>query len=83
MCDKSDLAKWNDGVKFWLTVIDTFSRFVWVKPIKSKQHKVVAEAMREIFQEMSKSATRKVPERCLTDRGGSVKNENVSRDFNT
>ena len=48
---------------------------MWVKPIKNKQHKVVTEAMKEIFKEMSKSKTQKVPERCLTDRGGMKKNE--------
>ena len=46
---------------------------MWIKPIKNKQHKVVTEAMKEIFKEMSKSKTQKVPERCLTDRGGMKK----------
>ena len=32
-----DLAKENDGVNYLLVVIDVFSKFLWVRPMKNKK----------------------------------------------
>ena len=32
----SNLAKYNDGVQYWLAAIDILSKKLWVKPIKNK-----------------------------------------------
>ncbi|CAF0736034.1 unnamed protein product [Brachionus calyciflorus] len=36
LVDVSNIAKENKGYKFLLTVIDVFSKFAWVLPLKNK-----------------------------------------------
>ena len=72
LCDKSNLSEWNDGVKFILCIMDTFSRFLWVRSLKNKSASTVNSAMREIFAEIQAlGAVPGVPvfRRFLTDAG--------------
>ena len=39
LVDVSYMAKDNNNIKFLLVVIDTASRFIWVKPLKNKTTK--------------------------------------------
>ena len=55
-------SKHNDGVTFLLLVIDIFSKYGWVIPLKNKQGKTVAEALKTIFKERK-------PEKLWTDKG--------------
>ena len=41
----------NDGVKFLLTVIDVFSKFGWMKPLKNKSGESVSLALKSTFKE--------------------------------
>ena len=53
-CDLGDmqsLAKYNGGMRFILLAIDIFSRYVWVRSIKSKTGQEVAKALDTIFKE--------------------------------
>ena len=39
MADLMDMVKfkdWNDGYKYVLLVIDTFSKYIWLRPLKNK-----------------------------------------------
>ena len=36
LVDMMKLSRENDGIKYLLTVIDTFSKYAWVQPLKSK-----------------------------------------------
>lgn len=45
-----NLSKENDGVKYLLFVIDIFSRYLWVKPLKDKTAKTVLAAIKDIFK---------------------------------
>ena len=49
LMDVGNLSKYNDGVKFVLVLIDIFSRFCWLEPLKSKQGVEVASAFKRIF----------------------------------
>ena len=69
LCDKSNLAEWNDDYKFLLCVMDTFSRFLWVRPIKNKSGAAMTEALDSIFSEVGRQGRRAVFERFLTDAG--------------
>lgn len=56
-------AKINRGYKYILVAIDTFSKYVWVQPLKSKGGKEVAKAMEKIFENK-----RAIPRNLQSDR---------------
>ena len=45
LADVSNLAKHNDGTRFLLVCIDTFSRFLWVRPMGNKTNQSVQEVL--------------------------------------
>uniref|UniRef100_A0A023F1Q9 Integrase catalytic domain-containing protein n=1 Tax=Triatoma infestans TaxID=30076 RepID=A0A023F1Q9_TRIIF len=57
-------ARENNGYKYILTVIDCFSKYAWVKPVKSKTGQDVAKAMETIFK-----SSGRVPNNIQTDNG--------------
>ena len=59
-----NLDKINKGYKYLLTVIDTFSKFAWAVPLKSKTGKCVTEAFRTIINQSGRS-----PRYLQTDNG--------------
>lgn len=46
----SSMAQYNDGVKFLLIVIDVFSRYLYVVPLKSKMGKDVVQGFDKVFK---------------------------------
>ena len=44
-------SKDNNGIKYLLTVIDVFSKFVWIVPLKRKTGQKVADAFSRILKE--------------------------------
>ena len=56
-------SKWNKGIKYLLMVIDVFSKYGWIAPLKDKKTESVSTAFDEIF----KKAKRK-PEMFWTDK---------------
>ena len=45
------LSNYNDGVKFLITCIDTFSKYAWVRPLKNKSGQSITEAFKSILNE--------------------------------
>jgi hypothetical protein len=45
----SKIDKENDGVKYLLFVIDIFSKYLWVEPLKFKTAKEVVKGFQHIF----------------------------------
>ena len=43
-------SKFNCGVRYLLTVIDVFSKYGWMLPLKDKTGKSVADAFKKIFR---------------------------------
>ena len=64
-------SKWNKGHKYLLMVIDVFSKYGWIVPLKNKQGESVAEAFKTIF-----NAGRK-PEYLWTDKGTEFYNKHL------
>ena len=64
------LEKYNEGFTFLLLVIDIFSKYGWVIPLKDKKGKTVAAALKTIFEERK-------PEKLWTDKGTEFHNDNV------
>jgi len=44
------ISKFDRGVRYLLTVIDVFSKYGWMLPIKDKTGKSVADAFKAIFK---------------------------------
>ena len=56
-------SKWNKGIKYLLMVIDVFSKYGWIKPLKDKKTESVSKAFDEIFKSKRK------PTKLRTDKG--------------
>ena len=71
LADMKALEKHNDDNTFLLLVIDTFSKYGWIKPLKNKEGKTVAKAFKEIFKEG------RIPKKLWTDKGREFYNKDV------
>jgi hypothetical protein len=61
-----DMQKYSDennGTRFILVVIDIFSKYIFLQPLKNKRGDEVSKAFKRIFQ------TRRKPKRLRTDKG--------------
>ena len=63
-------SKFNRGVKYLLAVIDVFSKYRWLIPLKDKTGKSVASALKTIFEERK-------PEKMWVDKGKEFYNKDV------
>ena len=70
LADMGQLHKENRGTRFLLTVIDVFSKFAWVRPLKRKTSDELVRAFTSILKE---SEGRK-PKHLQTDKGTEFKN---------
>lgn len=68
LMDYDVLARENDGVTFLLTVIDCFSRFAAIVPIKNKEGPTCRDALKKAFNFMA------IPKKLQTDEGGEFHN---------
>ena len=62
----ADYAKDNDGVQYLLTILDTFTRQLWVKPLHDRKGETVTKAFKEFLDSLK--PTDKIHS-LLTDRG--------------
>ena len=46
-----NIAKYNRGYRYLLTVVDVFSKHAWVQPVKNKTGQAVTEAFEKILKE--------------------------------
>ena len=65
-------SKWNKGIKYLLMVIDVFSKYGWIKPLKDKKTESVSKAFHEIFKK-----NKRKPTMLWTDKGS----EFISKHF--
>ena len=61
----------NQGVNFLLLVIDIFSKYGWIVPLKDKKGETVAKALKQIFKEGRR------PGKLWTDKGREFFNKDV------
>ena len=57
------LAKWNGGIRYLLTVVDSLSKYAWVQPLKNKTCSALVQAFDTILKQG------RHPNRLQTDRG--------------
>jgi len=70
LVDMQTFSKFNRGVKYLLTVIDVFSKYGWMLPLKDKTGVSVAKALKKIFKQ-------KKTEKLWTDKGKEFYNKHV------
>ena len=63
--------KWNGGYRYLLMVLDLFSKYVWIVPLKDKNGETVTEAFKTIFKEGHK------PQYLWTDKGQEYYNKHM------
>ena len=49
LADMQSLSKYNKGIKYLLCVIDLFSKYAWVVPIKDKKGTSIVNAFKKII----------------------------------
>ena len=70
LADMTALSKENEGYRFLLLVIDTFSKYGYLIPLKDKKGETVADALKDIFK-------KRKPEKLWTDKGREFYNKDV------
>ena len=70
LADMQAFTKFNRGIKYLLAVIDVFSKYGWLIPLKDKTGKSVASALKTIFKERK-------PEKMWVDKGKEFYNKDV------
>ena len=72
LVDRQVFSKFNRGVKYLLAVIDVFSKYGWIIPLKDKTGKSVASALEIIFKERK-------AEKMWVDKGKEFYNKDVKQ----
>lgn len=65
LLDVTDLARYNGNIRYLLVIIDCFSRFVMISPLKRKTGSHVAQAIDNLYKR-----SERIPERVQSDLGG-------------
>ena len=74
LADMQLLSKFNKGFKFLLCVIDIFSKYAWVVPLKDKKGVSIVNAFQKIFKESDRK-----PNRIWVDKGGEFYNNSFKK----
>jgi len=65
LADMQGIARQNNGMRYLLTIIDVFSKYAWVVPVKSKDAATVSTAFDQVLTE----ASPRCPRRLQTNKG--------------
>ena len=71
LVDMSPFSRSNKGYKYLLTVIDVYSKYGWIVPLKTRTGKEVAQAFRKLFHNNGH------PIRLWTDKGTELNNRQL------
>ena len=77
LMDMKKFSKDNNGFSYVLVVVDTFSKYMWVRPLKDKQGTTVSKAFQDIFKGDRK------PKRIRTDKGQEFRAKTVASLMNS
>ena len=69
LVDVQERSRYNSGVRYLFTVIDTFTRFAFVRMLRDKTAKTVLDSFKSILEEAGKK-----PIMIVSDRGTEFKN---------
>jgi len=72
LVDMQAFSKFNNGIKYLVTVIDVFFRYGWTVPLKTKTGLEAANALKKIFQQRKSK-------KLWVDRGKEFYNKHVQK----
>ena len=72
LVDMSAFSRDNKGYKFLLSIIDVFSKYGWLIPLKDKKGNTVRDALGSVFKE-------RTPNKLWTDKGTEFYNKEVKQ----
>ena len=72
LVDMQKLSKWNKGYKYLLMVLDLFSKYGWIVPLKTKTGLEVSKSFKTIFKK-----SRAKPKKLWVDKGKEYYYKNV------
>ena len=70
------LSKYNKGIKYLLCVIDLFSKYVWVIPIKDKKGTSIVNVFKKILSDSNRK-----PNKIWVDQGSEFYNKSFEINF--
>ena len=73
LADVSNIKKYNDKIQFWLIVIDTYSRHLWLEPLEKKPHTHVIKGLKKILMR------KRHPRSIRSDKGSEFNNSWVKK----
>ena len=71
LVEMQQFSKWNKGYRYLLMVLDVFSKYGWIVPLKDKKGETVTEAFKTILKEGRK------PQYLWVDKGKEYHNKHV------
>ena len=72
LADMQSLSKYNKGIKYLLCVIDLFSKYVWIIPIKDKKGTSIVNAFK-------KTISKRKPNKIYVDQGSEFYNKSFKK----
>ena len=63
------IYKFNTGIRFWLCVIDIYSKYAWVVPLKDKNGVAIVNAFKKILDDSKRN-----PNKIWVDKEGEFYN---------
>ena len=74
LADMQLLSKFNKGFRYSLCVIDNFSKYAWLVPLKDKKGTSIVNAFRKILKESDRK-----PNKILVDKGSEFYNNSFKK----
>ena len=68
------ISKFNKGFRFLLCVIDIFSEYAWVVPLKDKKGVTIVNAFRKVLDKSERK-----PNKILVDKGSEFYNSSLKK----
>mgnify|MGYP000357822989 CR=1 FL=1 len=76
LMDVKNISRFNYGWNYILTIVDCFSKFIWLRKLRTKNGSEVTEAIKSAFETMDWP-----PQTVIFDEGLEFKNQHVNRLF--
>ena len=77
LADMQLISKFNKGIRFLLYVIDIFSKYAWVIPLKDKRGITITNAFQKVLHESNQK-----PNKIWVDKGSEFHNRSMKNSYN-